>query len=95
VRRYMNVLTDETKCEGGRVQFVSSWPRRAGTRLYAHAASVLPPLDAVFARGSEAIGQWIASHGWNRRERYNDNFKASSGESMGGCPGRRWMYAVS
>ena len=22
-------------------------------------------------------------------------FLASSGESMGGCPGRRWMYAVS
>jgi hypothetical protein len=74
VRRYMKVLTDETS-DGGRVQFVSSWPRRAGTRLYAHAASVLPPIDAVFARGSEAVGQWMASHGWNRRERYNDNFK--------------------
>jgi hypothetical protein len=51
------------------------WPRRAGTRLYVQPAAVLPPIDAVFARGSEAVGGWIASHGWNRSVRYNDNFK--------------------
>ena len=45
-----------------------------GTKLYAHAASVLPPIDAVFARGSEAVGEWIHSHGWERTYRYNDNF---------------------
>jgi hypothetical protein len=36
---------------------------------------VLPPIDAVFARGSEAVGEWIRSHGWERTDRYNDNFK--------------------
>jgi hypothetical protein len=72
---YVSVFSDEVKCEGGRVDITSSWPRRAGTRLYARPAPVLPPIDAVFARGSEAVGEWIASHGRDRRERYNHNFK--------------------
>lgn len=74
VAGYVSVFTDEITCEGGEVEVVPSWPRRAGTKLYAHPASVLPPIDAVFARGSEAISDWLGSHGWNRTERYNDNF---------------------
>jgi len=35
----------------------------------------LPPIDAVFARGSEAVGEWIRSHGWERTWGYNDNFR--------------------
>ena len=71
----LSVLTDEEKGEGGRVEVWSSWPTSAGTKLYAHTASVLPPIDAVFARGSEAVGEWIRAHGWERTDRYNDNFK--------------------
>ena len=72
---YISVFTDDEKCTGGRVEVTPSWPKRAGTELYAHAASVLPPIDAVFARGSDAVGEWIRSHGWERTDRYNDNFK--------------------
>lgn len=72
---YISVFTDEEECQGGRVEVSPSWLKRAGTELYAHAASVLPPIDAVFARGSEAVGEWIRSHGWQREWRYNDNFK--------------------
>jgi hypothetical protein len=75
---YINVFTNEITCEGGRVEVVPSWPRRAGTPLYAHTASVLPPIEAVFARGSETVGDWIASYGWNRSERYNANFKGNA-----------------
>jgi hypothetical protein len=75
VTGYISVFTDEEKCQGGRVEVTPSWPKRAGTDLYAHTASVLPPIDAVFARGSEAVGEWIRSHGWERTDRYNDNFK--------------------
>lgn len=75
VAGYISVFTDDEKCHGGRVDVTSSWPNRAGTELYAHPASVLPPIDAVFARGSEAVGEWIRSHGWQRKWRYNDNFK--------------------
>jgi hypothetical protein len=72
---YISVFTNDEKCEGGRVDVAPSWPKRAGTELYAHVASVLPPIDAVFARGSEAVGEWIRSNGWERTDRYNDNFK--------------------
>lgn len=75
VMGYLSVFTDDKKCQDGRVEVSPSWPNRGGTKLYAHPASVLPPIDAVFARGSEAVGEWIRSHGWKRTDRYNDNFK--------------------
>jgi hypothetical protein len=75
VTGYISVFADEEKCQGGRVEVMPSWPKRAGTELYAHIASVLPPIDVVFARGSEAVGKWLLSNGWERTERYNDNFK--------------------
>jgi len=74
VTGYTSIFTDDDKCVGGRVEVTSSWPRRGGTELYAHPASVLPPIDAVFALGSESVGEWIRSHGWERTDRYNDNF---------------------
>jgi hypothetical protein len=75
VTGYLNVFADEENCEGGRVEVTRSWPKRAGTKLHAHTASVLPPVDAVFARGSAAVGDWIQSHGFERTDRYNNNFK--------------------
>lgn len=71
---YVSVFTDEVKCMAGRVEVTPSWPERPGTILYARAVDVLPPIDAVFARGSEAVGEWIRSHGWGRSTRYNLNF---------------------
>jgi hypothetical protein len=76
VTGYISVFTDEEECEGGRVEVRPSWPKRAGMKLYAHPAAVLPPIDAVFAGGSEDVGAWIRSHGWERTDRYNNNFKA-------------------
>jgi hypothetical protein len=55
---YLTIFTDHKRCEDGRVEQSASWPKRKGTPLYAHAASVLPPSDAVFARGSQAVAQW-------------------------------------
>lgn len=75
VSGYISVFTDDKKCEGGRVDVTPSWPNRAGTELYLYPASVLPPIDAVFARGSEAIGEWLRFHGWQREWRFNNNFK--------------------
>jgi hypothetical protein len=72
-----SVFTDEKKCVGGRVEWSASSPIREGTKLYAQQASVLPPIDAVFARGSDAVGDWIRSLGWHREWRYNDNFKGA------------------
>ena len=75
IHGYVSIFTDEEKRQGGRVEVASSWPDRRGAPLYAHRASVLPPIDAVFARGSDIIGDWIRSNGWKRTDRYNDNFK--------------------
>jgi hypothetical protein len=75
VTGYVSVFTNEEDCDGGKVEISSSWPKREGTKLYAYTASVLPPIDAVFARGSETVDGWIRSHGWDRTERYNNNFK--------------------
>ncbi len=74
VSGYLSIFTDEEKCQGGKIEVSTAWPRRGGTQLYAHAAAVLPPIYAVFARGSDAVGEWIRSHGWERTDRYNDNF---------------------
>jgi len=78
VTGYVSVFTDEEKCKGGKVEVSPSWPKRPGTALYAYPAAVLAPIDAVFARGSEAVGEWVRSCGWERTERYNDNFKEAA-----------------
>jgi hypothetical protein len=75
VTGYLTVFTDEETCEGGRIEISPSWPNRPGTKLYAHAASVLPPLEAVFSFGSDAVGAWLHAHGWERTWGYNANFK--------------------
>ncbi len=78
VTKYLSIFSDEDNCQGGRVEVTPSWPKRPGTELYAYPASVLPPIDAVFARGSEHVGDWIRSHGWERTDRYNDGFKEAA-----------------
>lgn len=74
VRGYLSVFTDEEDCKGGSIQQSADWPNCQGTELYIQSASVLPPIDAVFARGSSMVGTWLQSCGWDRTDRYNDNF---------------------
>ncbi len=73
VNGFLSVYTDEKGLVGGRVERSSSY-QRPGKLLHARSVDVLPPIDAVFARGSAEVGAWIESHGWGREERYNDNF---------------------
>src|SRR5262245_4287672 len=75
VTGFVSVLTNEQKCEGGRVEVSPSWPNRPGVQLYAHPVSVLPPIDAVFLRGSDSVGEWLHANGWQRDWGYNSNFK--------------------
>lgn len=60
--------------EHGLLDFVDDWPPRNGIWLYAHPAEVLPPIDAVFALGSDEIGDWLAANKWPRIQRYDSNF---------------------
>jgi hypothetical protein len=71
---WLSVFTDDRGCEGGRVEVTPSAPDRSGLPLFAHKAAILPPIEAVFARGGPAVGQWLGNHGWERRWGYNDNF---------------------
>jgi hypothetical protein len=75
VTGYISIFTNVETLQGGHVEITPTWPNRPGIRLYSHNTSVLPPIDAVFARGSESVGQWIESNSWKRNWRYNDNFK--------------------
>jgi hypothetical protein len=68
----LSVYTDEEKCQGGRIEVHASRPARPGVELHATEESVLPPIEAIFVRGSDAIGEWLAANDWPRDERYND-----------------------
>lgn len=74
---YLRVFSDAVDFKSGRVELSSTLPTRAGIDLFASAESVLPPIEAVFADGSDAVGEWLAFNGWPREERYNDNFPDS------------------
>jgi hypothetical protein len=78
---YITISTDERHFVGGRVDVTSGWPRHGGTPLFTRPASVLPPIDAVFAMGSDAVGAWLDSLGWDRTTPYNDNFKSDAVEA--------------
>lgn len=47
---------------------------RGGRPLYAHPTDSLPPLEAVFLRGSSAVAAWLASLDWPADEGPNGNF---------------------
>ena len=74
VNGFISVLSDERRCQGGKVLVSRTWPDRPGTKLYSHAVSVLPPIEGVFAKGSDEVGAWLLANDWPRDERYNDNF---------------------
>lgn len=77
---YISVFTNE-RGEDGTVGISGAWGQTNGTPLYAQVASVLPPIDAVFARGSIAVEKWLASRGWSRDEPYNGNFKDQAADA--------------
>jgi hypothetical protein len=71
---WLSIFTDDVSFEGGRVD-VSRAPWKAdGVPLYAKEIQVLPPIDAVLARGSSAIGEWLAKNEWQREWGFNSNF---------------------
>jgi hypothetical protein len=72
---YIGVFSNEDDCTTGKIEITPAWPKRDGVKLYAHSASVIPPLDAVMARGSDVVGEWLKANGWERNCRYNGNFK--------------------
>jgi hypothetical protein len=68
---WLNVVLDEDM--GGSVRLTDS-PIESSQPLFAKEFDSLPPIEGVFLRGSEAVGDFVKSNGWDRTEPFNDNF---------------------
>jgi hypothetical protein len=77
--RLTGCLSVYTNSEGssGAVHFdkMMSLPASNGIKLFAHQASSLPPINAIFRLGSVAVERWLAVNDWHREWGYNDNFR--------------------
>lgn len=69
---WLNVYLDEVE-EGGRVKR-DDGPIQSDTPLFGRPHASLPPVDGIFAKGSDAIGLFLDQHGWARDDPYNENF---------------------
>ena len=69
--QWLHVYRDDA--EGGYVTHGVE-PLVSDTPLYATPHRFLPPVDAIFLLGSDAVGRFLARHGWSRDEPYNPNF---------------------
>jgi hypothetical protein len=65
---YISLFSNEQDFTSGKVEISAAQPKRGGTKLYAHAASVIPPFDAVVAKGSGAVGDWLKANNWPREK---------------------------
>ncbi len=72
------VLLVRTKGKGGGSVSIDTEPPTGGTKLYARPWESLPPIEALFLRGSDNIGQWLAQNDWKRSWGFNDNFGDSA-----------------
>jgi hypothetical protein len=71
---WLNVFLD--KGSGGVVR-ETELPITSSQPLFAQEFESLPPIEGVFLRGSEAVGDFVKSNGWERTEPYNDNFPSN------------------
>jgi hypothetical protein len=77
-KQCLSVYTNTDDCETGVVAAdeTRTLPQRSdGLFLYAHPASSLPPLEAVFKFGSHEVKSWLDSHNWEPEWGYNSNFR--------------------
>lgn len=68
---WLNVYVDEQ--EGGHVEKTSE-PMISNIPLYGSPFTSFPPVDGIFLKGSEAIGDFLEYYDWPRAEPYNENF---------------------
>ena len=69
--RWLNIHIDDAL--GGSVEIVEQ-PTRSAVPLFAEPAESLPPVDAVFRFGSDAVARFLREHDWPRDEPFNENF---------------------
>lgn len=69
---WLNVQLN-SDCIGGSVE-LSARPATSVTPLFAQSDISLPPVDAIFYLGSDAVGDYLLKHDWPRNEPLNGNF---------------------
>jgi hypothetical protein len=69
---YFSIYTGDNL--SGCLNLTDGWPPARGTLLYAHPASVIPPIDAIFSLGSKLVSTWLKQLGWKRKDRPGRNF---------------------
>ena len=69
--KWLNVYTDDN--DEGYVE-VSDRSIESDIPLYGSIKNFQPPVDAVFLKGSDVVGDYLTSHRWYRTAPYNDNF---------------------
>ncbi len=93
VTGYLSVFADEENCEGGRVEVTQSWPKRAGIKtLRPYRLRCCRPSTPCSLAALRLFGEWIQSHGFERTDRYNNNFK---GRDIVEEYQRIWMERIS
>lgn len=72
--RYVSIISHSSG--DGVVECIDQLPQASAEdlSLVATEASVLPPIDAVFALGSDRVGSWLDENKWERSWGYNSNF---------------------
>jgi hypothetical protein len=71
---WLTIYTNAETFQGGRVEVLPARPKIEGSPLLSKEIQVLPPIDAVIARGSPQVDRWLADNNWKRSWRYNSNF---------------------
>ena len=73
---WLSIYADDGS--GGSVEVSPSAAHVDGVRLFAKPISVLPPIDAVFAKGPSTVADWLTANGWQPDWEFNSNFPDSS-----------------
>lgn len=71
---YLQVWFDVMESRGGKIVVTDSLPNDFETELRSRTVDSFPPIEAVFLRGPESVGDWLQSIGWERECSFNDNF---------------------
>jgi len=62
---------------GGELEVLAKTPSGA-VPLHAVERVSFAPIEAIFLLGSDQVGDWLNTHGWEREWGYNDNFAGAA-----------------
>lgn len=73
--KFLSVFSDDMNDSEGYVETSAKWPERDGIDLFAEEIDLLPPIEAIFLLGSDAVAAWLRENNWNRNWPFSMSFK--------------------